>query len=72
MNDNNLDLVRPRSSPPDPSTHGSVVDRARHERLVRPRLSPTLREGFLTPNLLMGGVEHWLLGLLKNNTGQLS
>ena len=31
-----------------------------------------LRVGFLTPNLLMGGVEHWLLGLLKHNSGLLS
>ena len=40
--------------------------------VVPPRRAPVLRVGFLTPNLLMGGVEHWLLGLLKHNSGLLS
>ena len=39
---------------------------------IRPRLAPTLRVGLLTPNLVLGGVEQWLLGLLQNTAGQLS
>lgn len=44
----------------------------RFKSAIPPRLAPVLRVGFLMPNLLMGGVEHWLLGLLKHNDRRLS
>ena len=72
MNGNDSAAVLPRTAPPDFDALETSKDRGMAKPLVRPRLSPTLRVGFLTPNLLMGGVEHWLLGLLKNNPGQLS
>ncbi len=50
-------------------THTGALVRRRE--VIRPRPSPRLRVAFVTPNLLMGGVEHWLLGLLKHNTGGL-
>ena len=82
MNRNHAAWIRPRTAPPESLPPESLADR----RLVAPPTSvpsaerrdydhshhPTLRVGFLTPNLLMGGVEHWLLGLLKNNPGQLN
>ena len=72
MNRNNTTPVLPRPAPPDSDTPGSSSVHGRPGPLVRPRLSPTLRVGFLTPALVIGGVEHWLLGLLQNTTGQLS
>lgn len=33
--------------------------------LARPRAVPTICVGFLTPNLLLGGAEYWILGLLR-------
>ena len=59
----------PRTRRFEAVTHTSQL--ARRRDVIRPRPSPRLRVGFLTPNLLMGGVEHWLLGLLKHNTGEL-
>jgi len=44
----------------------------RFKSAIPPRRAPVLRVGFLMPNLLMGGVEHWLLGLLKHNDRRLS
>ena len=72
LNRNGIALVQPRSAPPESTSLESPSYRVMPSAAVRPRLTPTLRVGFLTPNLLMGGVEHWLLGLLKNNSGQLS
>lgn len=40
--------------------------------IVRPRRSPRLRIGFITPCLAIGGVEHWLLGLVKYSQQELA
>ncbi len=72
MYDSNQPSVRPRTAPPE-SVASELVPRSERDlAVVRPRLSPVLCVTFITPNLLMGGVEHWLLGLLRNNAGQLS
>ena len=70
-------LVAPPTSVP--SAERRDYDHSHHQTLrpfrlcqVRPRLAPSLRVGFITPNLLFGGVEHWLLGLLRHSGPRLS
>ena len=72
MNATDSDSVKPHSAPPEWIALELGPRPERGLTAVRPRLSPVLCVTFITPNLLIGGVEHWLLGLLKNNAGQLS
>ena len=72
MSAQHITVVKPRSAPPETAESKELQSHKCHPLGVRPRRSPLLRVLFITPNLVMGGVEHWLLGLLANNPAQLS
>jgi glycosyltransferase involved in cell wall biosynthesis len=60
----------PRQAPPPTEPRDADLGQTARETL-RPRAPPRLEVGFITPNLLIGGVEHWLLGLVRHSAQRL-
>ena len=65
-------VVLPRAAPPAAYPSPSPAGLRTSDHLARPHAPPKLRVGFLTPFLLFGGVEHWLLSLLRYSDRQLT
>ena len=64
-----VSMLRP--APPfkdDSETHTVATV---HPTAIVPRAAPRPRVVFITPNLLIGGVEHWLLGVSEHSGSQL-